>query len=219
MLYSYLWGKKRRNPQQNSPTVYKPLIVSCCTYIEWSSFDCFCIFLLVLTHFSVARYFLPDPERVLCVPFCMSSGSFQNMALFGAENCITVPAGKHLKADCLPRLSLLFLLQKGNLICHPLMRTYFMVNARSLKQFTSPYSNQISPDWGKWYAHISNAQECLKAKGLTWYMVKEEIIRVWCSEHTESIFTSESGLTLDWATTQCKRSFFLVLFLHICLPC
>lgn len=36
-----------------------------------------------------------------------------------------------------------------------------MANLWSLKQLTQPYSNQISPNWDKRYARISNAQKCL----------------------------------------------------------
>lgn len=36
-----------------------------------------------------------------------------------------------------------------------------MANLRSLKQLTQPYSNQISPNWAKRCARISNAQKCL----------------------------------------------------------
>lgn len=74
------------------------------------------------THFSVARYFLPEPSAScvsVCVMFRMSSGSFLNAALFGAENCITALAWKQRRVRACSRLSLPFVLREGNFIFHP----------------------------------------------------------------------------------------------------
>lgn len=89
---------EKKNPQHNSPILTSNSFLLHLHRIDflWLFF----YFPLFLTHFSGARYFLPDPEQSV-YPFCMSSGIFLNMALFCAENCITVLEGKHLKADCL----------------------------------------------------------------------------------------------------------------------
>lgn len=79
-----------------------------------------------------------------------------------------------------------------------LIGTYFTVNALSLKQFTSPYSNHISPDLDNWYPHISNAQSRFEGQRLNViYGMRGNNKRVWCGWHTGSIFTFR-GLLLEW---------------------
>lgn len=111
---------ERHNSQPCSPKLSQLLTVSCYVFKKLVFIWLFLYFSLSLTHFSVARYFLPDPERSVSV--CAFLHVFGLISEYGPLQCRKLhysPGRKTFESQLFSWLSLPFLLQKGNLIFHP----------------------------------------------------------------------------------------------------
>ena len=116
--------------------------------------------------FLVRRYFLPEPKTTcFSVSKCLQ-GWFRKWQILMQKMSLRFWPGNIWKQGVCPYSVYRFCNPKKEPNLSSIIRTYFTVNARSLKQFTLPYSDFIFAWLGKPIPTRSSYMEMFEGRGL-----------------------------------------------------